>query len=228
MTEEMIVEGTNPELVEAENLTQVEEPEATAAPSEAEKSATQKRIDKLTREKYLARGEAEGIRRENERLRAQLVENSTSSGHIDNDDDAVTRRAEQIVADHKFNDACNKIYDLGIAEFPNFESSIENLKMVGMNRDFLDVVSNMDTGHKILNHLGADLEEAERIASLSPVKMAMELTKLEYELRGKVKKISGAPEPITPVSGVKSSSKSPDKMTDAEFAAWRREQIKAR
>jgi len=43
-----------------------------------------------------------------------------------------------------------------------------------------------------------------------------------------VKRVSSAPAPITPVQPKPTAENDPSKMTDAQFADWRRKQIKQR
>jgi len=188
-----------------------------------------KRIDELTREKYEAKREAEQIRAEAQQLREALQQGQQEQppGDIES---LVQQEAERIVQERSFNDACNRTYEAGKAEFKDFDTVVSNLNMVGVTRDFYDMVSSSDVGAKLLHHLGNDLDEAARISSLHPVKMARELTLLEIKLKQLVPKkdISKAPEPIKPISAAGATSKDPAKMSDNEFAKWRREQIAQR
>lgn len=192
------------------------------APTEPDK--IQKRIDKAIYEKHQARREAEQARREIEELRARIDSGEQQQAAPDDIHALVRQEAARLKAEDSFNDACNNTYDAGVKEFgQDFDKAMQNLSLVGMSRDFLELVSEADHGARILAHLGGDLDEAERIASLSPVKMARELTKLDIKLGSqKTKPVSKAPAPITPVSGKSGGSKNPAEMTDAEYAKWRR------
>lgn len=214
--DEVVVDETieNP----AEETQSVEE----TAPPEPDK--VQKRIDKAIYEKHQARREAEQARREIEDLRARLDSGAQQQAAPDDIQALVRQEAARLKAEDSFNAACNNTYDAGVKEFgQDFDKAMQNLSLVGMSRDFLELVSEADHGARILAHLGGDLDEAERIASLSPVKMARELTKLDIQLGSqKTKPVSKAPAPITPVSGKSGGSKNPADMTDAEYAKWRR------
>ena len=64
----------------------------------------------------------------------------------------------------QFNDACNRSYNAGKAEFPDFDEAVRNLGMVGAlgengNPAFLEIVAEMPEGHKVLHHLGKNLLE---------------------------------------------------------------------
>lgn len=82
----------------------------------------------------------------------------------------------------------------------------------------------------IVYFLGTDLEEAARIAALPPNAQAKEMGRLEDKLTTKPPvKTSSAPEPIKPVGGAKAITETdPAKMTDKQFAEWRKRQIAAR
>ena len=197
---------------EATTVDEVTSPEATTGdegetPETAEEKAKkepwfQKRIGELTREKYEAKRAAENAAHEAQKMReyvAQLQQGNQPDGGLDVES-YVTSKAAELVAERSFNESCNKVYETGKAEFPDFDQSVSNLQMVGMNRDFLEIVSSSDAGHKVLNHLGNDLDEAARISALPPLQMARELTRLEYKLnQPQSKPVSKAPAPIKPI-----------------------------
>jgi hypothetical protein len=224
MTDIIEEPGTTTEPVEqVESNEIVEQSEPTTEPpvEEIKQDKLQKRFDELTREKYEARRRAEEARQEVEQLRQQLNSNS-SNDNIDIDQ-IVNQRAYEIAQEKTFNDACNKVYEKGASEFKDFDKAVANLQLVGMNREFLELVSMSDIGEKILYTLGQDFEQAERFANMPPLQMARELTKLEIKLSDQKKKVSSAPEPISTISGKSTGTKSPAEMTDDEYAKWRRQ-----
>lgn len=186
----------------------------------------QKRIDVLTREKYEVRREADEARQEAALLREQIArqqQGEPSQAPAGDVETLATQRARQIVAEQSFNEACNKVYATGKAEFPNFDASLANLHLVGVGREFLELTATSDAGAKLIQHLGTDLDEAARIAALPPLQMARELTRLEIKLsQVKPKPVSNAPAPLSLVTGTSGGSKSPADMTDAEYAKWRK------
>jgi len=196
---------------------------ASAEPEHTEQDKVQKRIDKAIYEKHQARREAEQARQEIADLRAR-IESGQPQAATDDISALVKQEAARLKAEETFNESCNKTYEAGVKEFgASFDAAMKNLALVGMSRDFLELVSEADHGAKILAHLGKDLDEAERISTLPPLKMARELTKLDIKLGStKTKAVSKAPPPITPVSGKSGGNKSPAEMTDAEYAKWRR------
>ena len=202
--------------------------EETEEPEHESKKPTraEKRIAELTREKYEARSRAEQASREAQELRATIEYLSQQGGAEQGEQgqyqdpaqiqQLIRQEAIQLQQEQAFNAQCNKIYSEGKKEFSNFDEAVENLQMVGMNREFLDVVSTSEVGHKILNYLGNDLEKAEQIANMHPIQMVRELTKLEAKFSSKTKPISKAPAPIRPLSTTGSSG---DVSAD-NTAAW--------
>lgn len=164
----------------------------------------QKRIGELTRQKYEAIRAADEARQQAEQYRQYLAQ--TQQGDQQQSQPEVDVRAlahqeaAKMVAEQRFNESCNKVYDIGKSEFPDFDQAVSNLQMVGVNRDFLELATTFDAGAKLLHHLGTDLDEAARILSLPPVMMARELTKLEIKLsQPQAKPVSKAPAPIKPI-----------------------------
>jgi len=183
-----------------------EQPQETEQQTEQKEKKTpwfEKRISEVTREKYEHKRAAEQAAAEAQHLRDQLARLQSGEQYEAPAADVNTlaeQRAQQLLAERSFNDACNKVYQTGKAEFPDFDQAVTNLQMVGVNRDFLELATTSDAGAKLIHHLGTDLDEAARIAALPPVQMARELTKLEFKLAQPVAKpVSKAPAPITPI-----------------------------
>lgn len=95
-----------------------------------------------------------------------------------------------------------------------------------MDQDLAEQIFDMDKGPEVAYHLGAHLDEAERIFALPPVQRARELTKLEFQVEAlKPKVVSDAPDPINPLGGSEKVETDPDKMTADEWRIWRNKQI---
>lgn len=186
---------------EAEQQTEAQKEEA-----QKKEPWFQKRIGELTREKYEARRAADDARAEADRLR-QAIAQGQQGDHQEHPAFDVKAEARKLVAEERFNEACNKVYETGKSEFKDFDDAVKNLQMVGANRDFLELATTSDAGHKLLHHLGTDLDEAARILALSPVQMARELTRLEIKLSQPAapKPVSKAPAPITPLGSGKAT-----------------------
>lgn len=247
MSEELVAVTPTEQATPAEQVQQVEavSTEATTEQTQAQPTETtedkakrepwfQKRIGELTREKYEARRQAEDAAREVQQYRDHLarIQQGTQTEQAQPNGDVgtlVQQEARRLLAEQTFNQACNKVYATGKAEFPDFDAAVGNLQMVGMNREFLEFAAASDAGAKLIRHLGNDLDEAARISALPPVLMARELTRLELKLsQPQAKPVSKAPAPITPIAGGGATSKDPSEMSDAEFAKWRKAQIAQR
>jgi hypothetical protein len=113
--------------------------------------------------------------------------------------------ANRIARDEKFNERSNEIYGAGVKQYSKteFDGAIDTIKTVGLIPvDMIDVLSDLGDGHKILKHLADDLDETERLFSLSPTKRAIELTKLHTKVTAVPRKqISNAPDPVRPIGG---------------------------
>ncbi len=240
-------ESATPAQVEqTEQVQQVEQQEAPVATTEQTQEAEQtqqnedtdkktpwfqKRINEVTREKYEARQAAEQAQRERDFLRQQLerVQNGeqVEQQQLPDVETLAQQKAAQMLAEQRFNDACNKTYEQGKSEFQNFDDSVRNLQMVGVSREFLTLVSESDVGAKLIDHLGGNLEKADEIAKMPPLQMARALTKLEFELsQPKPKPVSKAPAPISPIgAGAASDSDVRDDLPIEEWMRRERERM---
>jgi hypothetical protein len=84
-----------------------------------------------------------------------------------------------------------------------------------------------DMAHKVMHELSLNVTEAARIAKLSPISQIRELDKIEARLKAPPK-TTQAPPPIVPNGTKTAVDKDPSKMTDKEFAEWRKRQIAQR
>jgi len=206
---------------------QTQEQQAEQAEEKAKKEPWfQKRIGELTREKYEAKRQAEAAAQEVAQFRdyvAKLQQGEQVQQPAADVQTLVQQEAARLLAERSFNEACNKVYAVGKSEFQDFDQSVANLHLVGVGREFLELATTSDAGAKLLHHLGTNLDEAARIASLPPVHMARELTRLEIKLsQPQAKPVSNAPAPISPIGGKQGGSKAPAEMSDAEYAKWRK------
>lgn len=191
----------------------------------------QKRINEITFEKHQAKREAQA---EIDKRKATEVQNTelqrllaakggtdttttpaaaAKPGPTQDEIDAmVNERAAQMAAAQAFNKACNDIVDTGKKEFKDtWEPALRNLTALGaigqdVPQDFLETAIELKSPHKVLHHLGSNLDEAERIIKLSPKKMALELARVEAQLNAPAAPpaapiISTAPAPVVPIAG---------------------------
>lgn len=90
----------------------------------------------------------------------------------------------------------------------------------------LDVILDSSRAADLSYYLGANPEEADRIARLSPAKQLVEMGKIEGsklpDPEPKPKRQTAAPAPINPLrAAAPAAEKSPGDMTAAEYRAWR-------
>lgn len=199
----------------------------------------QKRLNELTYEKKQALHEAESSKKQVETLIAELAaaksgtkdHNGTNTLPITEIDRLATEKAKDIaskqVSEARYVESIDHIWNTGLKEFPDFGDAVDNL-----NGAFGEKFSNilpvfteaLDNPHKVMHHLGDNLDEAARILSLSPAKQIAELTKLEAALATKAKPISKVSAPIKTVDSGKGKadpSLDSDKLSTAEWMKLR-------
>jgi len=112
---------------------------------------------------------------------------------------AVAARAEV----EAFNQRADEMYNTGAEKFDDWKDTVDTLVASGfMNKDLLDAAMAVEDGPAVLHHLGTNLDEAERISALPPIRKAAEMAKLSAKLAApKTVPVSGAPTPIKPLNG---------------------------
>lgn len=114
-----------------------------------------------------------------------------------------TAEARKMVAQQQFDESCNKMYDQGVKEFPDFQQKLNTYSMLGgMPPAFMEAVASLPDGHKVLHSLANNPDEARRVMSLPPMRMAIEVAQAAGRLKvAALPTPSNAPAPITPVHG---------------------------
>lgn len=224
----------------AEQTTETTSQEASPNPEPEkakEKSAptwVQRRIDQLTSEKWEERRAREQIEAENQRLRAMFEaqqrgeEVPPQRQAAPFNDDVVRAKAEELVRAKQFNDDCNRAYEAGKSEYPDFDDTLRNYQMLGgLPPALVEAALATEKPHEVLYRLGKDPEEAARVMSMAPTRMAVELAKIAYANPSKPKPVSKAPAPITPVdsAGAKvTADLSDEKLSMSEWIRLREQQ----
>lgn len=184
----------------------------------------QRRIDQLTREKFEERRQREAMEARLRQYETQQPNaDQSQSGNQPMTADQIRAEAKRLVQQERFDEACNKTFEAGKKDFPDFEQSLRTFGMLGgAPQEFLEAVTSMDLGHRVIHHLGQNPEAAERLLSLPPLRMAMELTRLETSLSKAAPPVSKAPPPISPVGGRAAPAEPSEFASTEEYAAWRR------
>jgi hypothetical protein len=183
----------------------------------------QRRIDQLTREKHEEKRQREALEA---RLRELQPTDTTQPGQVLTPDQ-IRAEAKRLIEQERFDEACNKVFDAGKSDFGGeWDSSLKTFQMLGgASPDFLQAITSMDHGHKVLHALGQDPETAERVLSLPPLRMALELARLEAKVSQSAptpKPTSKAPPPITPVGGKSAPVEPAEFASTAEYIAWKK------
>jgi hypothetical protein len=196
---EVLDTDLNTEEEEIKELELTEEEKAEKLTKE-EKNKVQKRINELVREKNEYKRQLEAAKQ------AVVQDNPNYSPEIIAS--LVEEQAALLAEQKAFNTKCNSIFEAGVAKYADFADNIKTLNDLGLsaNKDMFDTIVDSDNASDILQHLAENLEEAERLMALTPLKLVRELTKLELTLSDKpvtknVKPVSKVPEPIKPLSG---------------------------
>jgi len=157
-------------------------------------------------------------------------------------DRQIQQRAEMLAANQEFNRRCNEVAEIGRRNYPDFDGQVGKLvglvdandpQGVASYNNFLNAAMETGEASKIIHALGGDLDEASRILSLTPVRMAVELTRMAAK---PISELSRAPRPINPAAtnaqqmrtSISPDDPGSDQMSTEEWMRRRNEQIAAR
>lgn len=239
--------------VQTEQVTDPTPPvEVTPAPAAPDTSWVPRRISEITAARRAAEQRASEAEAEAARLREQLAARpadpagtSTATPNYGAQpsqadfDRLVQARAEALAnqrnQESTLNQRIGEINTAGVKEFgDDYEKSTQNLAMAGIGGpEFLKVLTNVPKAEALVTWLGKteNLNEAMRIASLDPVAMGIELTKMSGKAAKELgKQISKVPPPIDPVTGngAGADSAMPDPNDSKAWQEWRAKNRKSR
>lgn len=144
-----------------------------------------------------------------------------------NQKDQKSQKAESEKDEKKQVDEAYKELDAkmekGRKKYSDFDDLVLKDEELKISEAMTEVMLLSDITEDIAYYLAKHPEESAKIAELPPTKMAYELGKIEARLLAPPpkKKISQAPEPITPVKPTGMVDKDPSTMTPKEYRAWR-------
>lgn len=122
-----------------------------------------------------------------------------------------------------------EIVTKGKEKYEDFADVVFSLPVDVMHVGVAQALMETESPSDVAYWLGKNPAEAARIAKLSPMKMAVELGKVETRLSSPPPKpTTTAPPPVNPVGGREPAQKDPNKMTTAEWMAWREKQLAER
>lgn len=129
-------------------------------------------------------------------------------------------------AEKTYQDGLSTAIDDGREKYTDFDTRTHHIlygEGFPSNRAMGEAIVESEYKSDILYFLGTHITEAEKIASMNPVKAAMEIQKLAIRFAAKRKStLTKAPKPITPLGGGKgtATNKDPSKMEMDEFTSW--------
>lgn len=231
--------------VETETKNPVVMPEGTAPEGEEAKQVepktfTQEEVDALV-QKRLLKKERE-VMRTMQRQQAELAQQARLTQELPReafrDDQAyIDARLEQL-AERK---AAEKISQLerqreqekvseqfleraekASEKYPDFQQVVGNINLP-INEGMAEFIADSDAGPDVAYYLGKHPSEAARIAQMSPIKAARELTRIEAELSNKPPvKTSNAPAPISPIGNRGAAQTS---LANMDFAEYKKQRL---
>jgi hypothetical protein len=255
-------EGAETPEVESTTVGAVETPEGdpasgepTAEASSPEEHAKQtvsldtfrKRVSALTTQRDALKAQAESAAQELARIRQSATQangETESSAKPSPQGSRVFTEAEALAfADQRaammaFNEKCNAVAAQGKAQYSDFDNAVQAINSgVGeMTPQFLEAVLETGAPSDVIYALGKQLDRAADIMALSPARQGVALAKFAAELASNKKpagkKVSDAPEPISPKVGAPKMKGSPsiddDSIDIKEWMRLRETQLKER
>lgn len=196
----------------------------------AAREAMQRRINRLTSEKYQERAQREQLARELEQFRLQQPSESQQPQQQPIPRDLIEAEARRLAAEQSFTQQCNDIVTKGRAEAKDFDAKLTELASItgpllnerGAPEPLLEALLTTDAPHKVIAHLAAHPDLAAELVDLTPIKQARKLALIEQSMNAKpTRQPTAAPRPLEPVSAAVSAEAEPDPNDTARWIAWR-------
>jgi len=234
VAEEVAAEATAPEVaqtIEEDSPPQIDEP------SDPAQDAVQKRINKITADKYAEKRRADELEAKLKALEASKKPLPAAAPQLedyDYDDSAhqealieyriqkALETQQQLTRQQQEEQALRKIADdfttkeaEYLAKHPEYSTEVANLPRFGT--ETLNAI--YELGPQVSHYLAKHLDVASEIASASPTMAAVKLGQISMGLSGDTKTVkpTTAPEPIATLKGGASISKSLEDMSMDEF-----------
>jgi hypothetical protein len=250
-TGEQQVEPNEADAAEVEAHTETADEKAERFEREA--NAKQKRIDRLTREKYQREGREQERETRLQQLEKQAALNPVSlpgRDQFESDeafiaftareqaksyfDDMVRKENEtradfeQRKAEEKLNVDHYKRIDSAIKRLPDFDKVMKSdAAQVDVSGPAVNAIKESPLSADILYTLAKDADMAEDFAIMTPTQQVKFIGKLEAKLEATpIKTRSSAPDPITPINGKSSVSSPTDRDSIEEWTRKRNAQLR--
>ena len=216
----------------------------------------QKRIDRAVRQKYEAEAKANVLEERLRHLeQGQYRQAPKETGapkldQFDNIEDYVEAKAAYVAdkrieeklsarekvelernaqaAQSKTAESWQKRVMTAQAEMSDYDDVVGSSDIVFKDPVVVRAIQESDLGPKIAYYLASNPDEADDIANMTGIAAIRAIGRLEAKLSVKGSNTTKTPEPIKTVGQKATVTKEPSKMSDAEFAKWRKAQIAQR
>ena len=215
----------------------------------------QKRIDRLTQEKYRLRAELDFLRSQQpqqaqpaqqaqqpsqapkleqynsiEEYLDALADHKASQkfDHLAKEREAKESQTRQQQEVAKLHESYTKQTEQARQAYGDFDDVVQDPDLP-ISQAMAEAIMRSTNGADVAYYLGKNPDQAARIASLDPFSAAVEIGRIAATVvRPQPRKTSNAPPPIQPVGARATPVTDPDKMSADEWMKWRNGQLKKR
>ena len=217
----------------------------------------QKRIDRLTQEKYRLRAELEFLRSQQQQPQSQQqapqTEQQTQAPKLEQygsieeylealADFKASQKFDQVSKERqakesqsrqqqeaaKLHEGYAKQTEQARQAYDDFDEVVENPSLP-ITKAMAEAIMRSNNGADVAYYLGKNPDQAARLANLDPFSAAVEIGRIAATVvRPQPRKASNAPPPIQPVGARATPVTDPDKMSTDEWLKWRNGQLKKR
>ena len=215
----------------------------------------QKRIDRLTQEKYRLRAELDFLRSQPpqqaqpaqqaqqpsqapkleqynsiEEYLDALADHKASQkfDHLAKEREAKESQTRQQQEAAKLHESYTKQTEQARQAYGDFDDVVQDPDLP-ISQAMAEAIMRSTNGADVAYYLGKNPDQAARIASLDPFSAAVEIGRIAATVvRPQPRKTSNAPPPIQPVGARATPVTDPDKMSADEWIKWRNGQLKKR
>ena len=215
----------------------------------------QKRIDRLTQEKYRLRAELDFLRSQQpqqaqpaqqaqqtsqapkleqynsiEEYLDALADHKASQkfDHLAKEREAKESQTRQQQEVAKLHESYTKQTEQARQAYEDFDDVVQDPDLP-ISQAMAEAIMRSSNGADVAYYLGKNPDQAARIASLDPFSAAVEIGRIAATVvRPQPRKTSNAPPPIQPVGARATPVTDPDKLSADEWMKWRNGQLKKR
>ena len=213
----------------------------------------QKRIDRLTQEKYRLRAELDVLRNQQQQPQAHQAQQAAQPSeapkleqfqsieeyldaladhkasqkfdHLAKEREAKESQTRQQQEVAKLHESYTKQTEQARQAYGDFDDVVQDPDLP-ISQAMAEAIMRSTNGADVAYYLGKNPAEAVRLANLDPFSAAVEIGRIAATVvRPQARKASNAPPPIQPVGSRASPVTDPDKMSAEEWMKWRNGQV---